>query len=74
MTLLTRYNATIASPLSTGESAEVVADPATRLARDPEPQFSYQSSDIARTIARQKFADPAGVAVISAMSALVGTR
>ena len=72
--LLTRYNAMMSGLLSTGESVEQVADLVARIARDPEPHFRYQSSDTASSIAKQKFTDPTGDAVITATSALLDAK
>jgi NAD(P)-dependent dehydrogenase (short-subunit alcohol dehydrogenase family) len=72
--LLSRYNAMMAGLLSTGESAEQVADLLARIATEPDPHFRYQSSDIASSIAQQKFTDPTGDAVIDATSALLDAK
>src|SRR6478672_8045432 len=52
--LLTRYNATMAGLLNSGESAGDVAAVIVGIARDPKPHLRYQSSANATSIAARK--------------------
>jgi NAD(P)-dependent dehydrogenase (short-subunit alcohol dehydrogenase family) len=69
--LLTRYNATMAGLLNSGESAGDVAAVIVGIARDPKPHLRYQSSPNATAIASRKVMDPTGDSVVAATSAFL---
>ena len=69
--LLTRYNATMAGLLNSGESAADVAAVIAAIARDPKPHLRYQSSANATAIASRKVVDPTGDSIVAATSAFL---
>ena len=69
--LLTRYNATMAGLLNSGESPDEVAAVIAGIARDPRPHLRYQSSPNATAIASRKVIDPTGDSIVAATSAFL---
>lgn len=69
--LLSRYNATMAGLLGSGETPESVAQVIAGIARDARPHLRYQSSPAATALAARKLVDPSGDSILGGTTAFM---